>query len=135
MRPVGPVLVVVLAALAISAAVSLALGDRETFVPSPDAEAESFGRALAMGRGDRARTHLSEDLRRERTADELRAWGRRISSGPGTAWDVRAETDWMAGDRSSATVTCRGRDGERRLRLDLRREGGLWRVAGLAPTE
>lgn len=133
MRPVGPVLGVVLVAFAISAAVAFRLEDRRTFVPPPDAEAESFGRALAMERADRALTHLSEDFRQQVTADDLRAHGRRISQGPGTVWEVSGKTDWVGGERAAATVTSRGRGGERRLKLFLRREKGLWRVAGIEP--
>lgn len=133
MRPVGFVLVVVLAALAISAAVSFALGDRQTLVPPPDAEAESFGRTLAMGRIDRARAHLTDDLRGRLTDEDLRAHGRRLSAGPGTVWDVRAETDRIAGDLATATVVCRGGTGESALEVELRRESGLWRIARLGP--
>lgn len=130
-RPIGSVLAALLAALSITSAVVFGLADRRTFVPPPDAEAESFARMLAMGREDRALARLTEELRRTRTAEHLRAYASRIAGGTGGVSDVRGETDWIAGDRASATASCRGPAGERRLRLDLRREKGLWRVAGI----
>jgi hypothetical protein len=131
MRPVGSVLGVVLAALGIAAAIVFGLEDRETLVPSPDAEAEQFVRALAMGREGPARSHLTEDRKRDVTEEDLRGYAERISDGPGTVWDVRAETEWIASDRAAATATCRGRTGEKKLLLGLERQKGLWRIAQL----
>ena len=124
MRPVGPVLAAVLVALGVAAADVHLLGDRQTLVPPPDSVAEGFVRAAAMGRSDRAAPYLDEELRKKVTTEDLRAYGEKIAGGPGTVREVNAETDWMTDDRASATVLCRSRTGEWRLRFGLRRDDG-----------
>lgn len=132
MRPVGPVLAAVVAALGLAAADVHLLGDRQTLVPPPDAVVESFTRAVAMGREDQAISYLSEALARTVTEDELRRYGEPISAGPGSIDEVEGEIGRIAGDRAKATATCRSRTGVWRLRFELVREkNGLWRISRL----
>jgi hypothetical protein len=133
MRPVGPVLAAVLVALGLAAADVHLLGDRQTFVPPPNSVVEGFVRAVAMGREDRAAPYLAEELRKKVTEEDLQRYGEKIAGGPGTVREVRGETDWMAGDRASATVLCRSRTGEWRLRFGLHLDAGLWRITELEP--
>jgi len=133
MRPVGPVLAAVVAAMGLAAADIHFLGDRRTLVPPPDAVVESFTRAIAMGREDQAIPYLSEELARTVTDEDLRRYGEPISDGPGMVHEVRGELERIAGDRATATARCRSRTGEWRLRFELRREKGLWRISRLEP--
>lgn len=134
MRPVGPVLAVVVAALGLAAADVHLLGDRRTLVPPPDAVVEGFLRAVAMGREDQAVPHLSEELARTVAEDDLRKYGETISDGPGSVDEVEGELERIAGDRATATATCRSRTGVWRLRFELVREkNGLWRISRLEP--
>lgn len=133
MRPVGFVLVAVLVGLGLAAADVHVLRDNRTFIPPPDAVVEGFVRAVAMGREDQARPYLTEELARKATEEELERYGKMIADGPGSVRDIRGAIDRIEGDGATATVTCRSRTGEWRLRFGLRREEGLWRIAELEP--
>jgi hypothetical protein len=121
-------LATIAAALLIVGAVVFGARDAALFVPPPEAVAETFGRALASGRFDVARRHLSDQQRREQRTSDLRArfdpWKTRI----GQLNHAKSTELSREGDRASATCELQGAAAVVALSLQFVREQGLWRV-------
>jgi hypothetical protein len=97
-------LLAVVAAFAVLAGAALVaveqFGDRELFVPPPDAVAEGFVREVVEGRYDRARTYLTHPD--SMSNDELRTFEKAIES-------------WIGGEPSEVEAEVVSRDDARAL--------------------
>ena len=114
---------VTLAAVAIAA---VAVGDRRTLVPPPDAVAEEFGRQLVTGRSEQALPLLSETLRSAVAAETLGDCGKRIEAELGGVGNVSGELHDISGDRAQASAVFDGRRGTRRVRFGFAWDDGGW---------
>ena len=115
-------------ALAVVAAVVFVADDRQTLVPPPEAVVEGFARQLAAGRAERAIPYLARSVSEKISAERLREYEKRVERGLGDVGDVRAECNWLAGERAEATGIWRSGKREERRRFGLIREHGLWRI-------
>ena len=118
---------VTLAAIAI-AAVAVAVGDRRTLVPPPDAVAEEFGRQLVTGRARQALPILSETLRSAVAPEALDACGKRIEAELGGVGNVSGELHDLSGERARASAVFDGQRGSRRVRFGFAWDDGRWLI-------
>jgi hypothetical protein len=128
----APLAVIAVVALAVGVAglAVFALGDGATFVPPPEAEAESFLRAMATHRYEQALAHVTEELRAGGPG-RLRERQEQIERSRGHVRDVRGGPAWRSGDAAEAAVRLATSEGPAVLRLRLVRRRGEWRVASL----
>ena len=105
-------------------------GDRGVLVPPPEAAAQNFLKAMAEHRYTQARQHLAAGLK-ETEPGELAALHESLERAHGAVEKVQGQDAWVAGEESTARVSLRFSGGPRDLRLPLRREKGLWKVASL----
>jgi hypothetical protein len=123
------VLAVVAGGLACAAAAVFGLGDRQTFVPPPEAVVEGFARQVIQRRYDLAATYLGRALRTHTDGEGLRARFEPLRQRIGTPNQVSAEREWMQESEASARALVEGDSGRTVLQFRLRREQGLWRLA------
>ena len=107
------------------------LHDRQTFVPPPEAVAESFARQLVQRRYDLAVNYLGRNLRATTDANGLRARFDPLRQRIGTPNQVSGERDWMQESDASARALVEGESGNAVLQVRLEREQGLWRITQL----
>jgi hypothetical protein len=124
------VAVIVLAALSVAALAVVALEDSATLVPPPEAVVEGYLRALTRRRYEQALSYVAAE-RRDAAAGEIRLHQRAIERAIGKVDDVRGEAGARRGARAGASARLRGRRGEARLRFDLVRRHGEWRLTSL----
>jgi len=124
----GPlsVVAIIAAALAVAGLAVFGLDDETTLVPPPEVVAEGFLRALTTRRYEQALPFLDE--RPAGIGQELRRRRKAIDRAIGTVHDVRGEPGRRSGGTASASVRLRGERGEARLRFDLVRRHGEWRL-------
>jgi hypothetical protein len=125
---IGRVIAATVLALAVVAIVVFVAKDRQTLVPPPEAVVEGFARQLAAGRAERAIPYLAESVSGKISAQKLREYEERVERELGEVGDVRAECNWLTGDRAEATGVWKHGEREERRRFGLRRENGLWRI-------
>jgi hypothetical protein len=130
MRAPLAVLAVVGLALGAAALAVFGLADTGTFVPPPEAEAESFMRAMATHRYEQALDHLTDELR-QAGPGALRARQAEIERRCGHVRDVEGERSWSSGTSAEAPVRLTAAGGKAVLRFRLVRRRGQWRVASL----
>jgi hypothetical protein len=118
---------IITAAVAVAGLAVFGFDDASTLVPPPEAVAEGFVRALATRRYEQALPFLADPP--PGIAQELRRRGHAIERAIGPVHDVRGEPGQRAGATASAAVLLRGERGEARLRFDLVRRHGEWRLA------
>ena len=128
MRDLLPTLAAIGLALAIVAG-SIAAGDRQLFVPPPEAVAENFVRELVMGRYDLAAKYLRSDLRRSIGARGLRERFAPMRSTLGAINGVDAEPEFMSSDHAAAHASVDAQHGHASISLRFTREYGLWVVS------
>ena len=119
------------AALVLIAGVVFGGHDRSTFVPAPDAVAESFAREISTRRFDLAMNYLAASTRRVETPASI---GRRFDEALNRAGKVNtvgAEMNEMREDHASTHAIVEGEGGRVVFALILVRENGLWRIEGL----
>jgi len=104
--------------------------DKGVLVPPPEAAAENFLRALTEHRWAQARSHLAADLRGTASRD-LAALEEGLERGRGPVAVVQGEDAAVAGDTGTARAWIGFKTGRMLLDLPVRRERGLWKVAGL----
>lgn len=92
-------------------------GDRELFVPPPDAVAEAFVRETITGRYVRAREYLADP--ESMTDDDVRALEQNIESWVGEATEVEAEVLSRTDDRALANVRVSSGKGSQSLSFTL----------------
>ena len=128
----APLAVIVVVALAVGAAALavFVLGDEATFVPPPEAEAESFMRAMATHRFEQALAHVTEELRAAGPG-ALRRRQEEVEQARGRVRDVRGGPAWRSGRSAESSVRLDTDAGVAVLRLRLVRHRGEWRVASL----
>ena len=128
----APLAVIAVVALAIAAAglAVFVLGDDSTFVPPPEAEAESFMRAMATHRYEQALAHVTDELRAAGPA-RLRRGQEEIERAHGHVRDVKCGPAWRSGHAAEAAVRLATAEGSAVVRLRLLRRHGEWRVASL----
>jgi hypothetical protein len=122
----------VAAGLLIAGAATGPGGDRGVLVPPPEAAAENFLKALAEHRYTQAPHHLAAGLNQTEPG-ELAALHASVERAHGAVEKVQGEDASVTGQESTARVSLRFPYGPRDLRLPLRREKGLWKVASLDP--
>jgi hypothetical protein len=128
----APLAVIVVVALAVGTAALavFVLGDDATFVPPPEAEAESFMRAMATHRFEQALAHVTDELRAGGPG-ALRRRQEEIEQARGHVRDVRGGPAWRSGHSAESAVRLATESGPAVLRLRLVRRRGEWRVASL----
>lgn len=134
MRDLLIVLAVVASGLVLAAGAVFGLGDRQTFVPPPEAVVESFTREVVQRRYELAVNYLARNLRAANAADTLRATFDPMRQRIGTPNQVSSEPDWMQESEASARARIDGEFGNAVLPFRLARERGLWRITKL-PTD
>jgi hypothetical protein len=130
MSAVVRVLAVIGVAFAVAGAAVL-LGDRQTTVPPPDAVGEGFTRLVVAGRYELAMRHLSRDLRRHTTPDDLDATFGAIRLTIGDPDTVDGTLEWFDDSRAAARATVSADCGTAVLELRFTRERGLWVISEL----
>jgi hypothetical protein len=120
----------ILAALAVVALGVFGFHDDATFVPPPEAVVEGFMRALTTHRYAQALSYLDPGLR-ARGAGALRRREAEIERVCGHVHDVRGEAGNRSGESASAVAVLRTARGDARLRFELLRQQGEWRLASL----
>jgi hypothetical protein len=128
----APLAVIAVMALALGTAALavFGLGDDATFVPPPEAEAESFVRAMATHRYEQALAHVTDELRAGGPG-ALRRRQEDLERSRGHVRDVRGGPAWRSGGSAEAAVALATSSGPAVLRLRLVRRHGEWRVASL----
>jgi hypothetical protein len=130
MKTIAQLLAVLALAMAVVAAWVFGAGDRQTFVPPPDAVAEGFVRQLASRRYDRVDSYLSRSHRI--TAAELRWRCDPLWRYSGQVNHVDAELVARDAERARAVARVSGDVAEARFVVELTREHGLWKVGGFS---
>lgn len=131
MRELAALVGVVAASLLLIGVAVFAGGDRQLFVPVPEAQAEGFMREVATRRFDLAMKYLSADKRRTETPHALAAQFATLLEGTGEVNMVNGEPGWISGDRAAAKATVVGDDGSVLSEFSLVREDGLWKISGV----
>jgi hypothetical protein len=125
-------LAAVAAGLLITAAAVGPGRDRGVLVPPPEAAAENFLKAMAEHRYTQAPQYLAAGVKGTEPG-ELAALHASLERAYGAIEGVQGEDASIAGEESTARASLRFAGGPRDLRLPLRREKGLWKVASLDP--
>jgi hypothetical protein len=128
MRELFYTVAVLAASLLLVAGVVFGGYDRSTFVPAPEAAAESFARAIAARRFDLAMNHLAAARARAETPQTLASHFDGLFGSTGKINKVDAEPQWMQQNRAAARATIQGDSGEVSFDVGLVRENGLWKV-------
>ena len=121
------VIAVMAVALGVAALALVGLDDRGTLVPPPEAEAESFMRALATHRYEQALPRAADELRRQ-GVPALRRWQEDFERARGRVRDVRGLSSRSSGESAEARVALTAGGGEVVLPVRLVRRHGEWRV-------
>ena len=119
------------AALSLIAAVVFGGHDRSTFVPAPDAVAESFAREVATRRFDLAVNYLATSMRRVETPATLHRRFEEALNRAGKVNTVVAEINGMGQDTAATRAVIEGEAGQVVFETRLVRENGLWRIESL----
>ena len=104
--------------------------DKGVLVPPPEAAAENFLRALTQHRWAQARSHLANDLRGIASGD-LASLEEGLERGREPVEAVQGEGASVAGDTGTARAWIAFGTERADVDLPVRREKGLWKVAGL----
>lgn len=132
MKAILKELVVVVLGLLVVAGAVFGLGDRAVLVPPPEMVVEEFVRAVSLKRWNSAREHLVTDLAQHVGAGALRAFVDTLEAGIGPIEDVKGKPFFGGGETAEADAEIRTEQhGRATLRLPLRREHGLWKIARL----
>ena len=129
MKDIASVVLVIAAGLAVAAFAVYAAGDKSVLVPPPDATAENFVRELGMGRYDVVLHHLSDDVRRQVGASELRASFEPLRALTGRPDQVVTHRPATYGDHARVLTLYQGRRATAALYVDLVRQHGMWKIA------
>ena len=132
MRAISAILAVTLTFVGIAAVAVFVLGDTGVLVPPPETVAEELLHALQMKRYAQARPHLSDRLRPQVSAEDLRRLWTSIESRTGRVETVTAERGRTAGEAYGILGT---RDGSFPVRLRFTLERGEWRLDELNSLE
>jgi hypothetical protein len=125
-------LLVVALGLSVVAGAVFGLGDRAVLVPPPEMVVEEFVRALSLKRWSPAREHLATDLVQHTGAGALRAFVDTLEARIGPVEEVKGKPFFGGDEAAEAEAEITTADGSRAtLRLPLRREHGLWKIARL----
>jgi hypothetical protein len=115
-------------ALAVVGAVVIGGQDTTYFVPPPEAVAESFTRAVAARRYDRAVAHV--DPRSGLTEINARLGGEALHERAGSIETVEGDPGVIAGDNATASaVLITEKAGRVRYFFKLTRTGYLWKIS------
>ena len=127
MRDLLNVVVVAVVALAALAVLVFVGDDVETVVPPPEAVAEQFARALAMGRYDMALPQVESTS--GITLTTVRVAGDRLRAQWGRVDQVEGEPGTIAGTHATAgALLTSERGGLVRLQFRFVRQAGLWKI-------
>ena len=132
MSALGGVAAVMALAILLIAGVVFGLGDSTILVPPPESVAEGFVRELVTRRYERALPYLSEELRAQVSAEDLRKYTEPFKNRSGKILNVRGEPGRMAGDRAEAYAIVEAKSGGvMRFAFELTRQKGVWAISKL----